>query len=72
MTKLKSSLPSSYTTSRGDYSAIGVGLFVVTVAVLIYQLKFYRTLIKNSDNNSDLESRVSRLERNALKEGIPS
>jgi len=67
MANNKSNLPSRFSTSDGRQSPIGVALFVLTFGVLIYQLHFYRTLIKNAKNNSDLESRVSRLERNALK-----
>ena len=68
MAEKKSNLPSSFSTADGRHSPIGIALFVVTIGVIIYQLKFYRTLIKNAKNNSDLESRVSRLERGSLKE----
>ena len=68
MAESKSTLPSSFSTSDGRHSPIGVMLFVVTIGVIVYQLKFYRTLIKNAKNNSDLESRVSRLERTSLEE----
>ena len=68
MSQSKSNLPSSFSTSDGRHSPIGVALFAITIGVIVYQLHFYRTLIKNAKNNSDLESRVSRLERTSLVE----
>tara|TARA_R110000824_G_scaffold271068_3_gene459609 strand:- start:6426 stop:6638 length:213 start_codon:yes stop_codon:yes gene_type:complete len=70
MAHAKSNLPSSFSTSDGRHSPIGVVLFVITLGVIVYQLKFYGTMITNAKNNSDLESRVSRLERTSLEEKI--
>ena len=68
MSESKSNLPSSFSTADGRHSLVGVGLFVITIGVIVYQLHFYRTLIKNAKNNGDLESRVARLERTSLVE----
>jgi len=68
MAHSKSNLPSSFSTSDGRHSPIGAILFVVSLGVIVYQLKFYGSMIKNAKNNSDLESRVARLERTSLEE----
>jgi hypothetical protein len=56
-------IPSQYLDKSGKASTLGVGLFALTTFVLIYQIYFYSKFIKNLENHSDLEERVSRLER---------
>ena len=68
MKPISSSLPSNYSAADGSRSIIGIGLFALTVGVLIYQIHFYKTLIGDVKNHSDLESSVARLERTSLKE----
>jgi hypothetical protein len=56
-------LPSSFTAKNGEMSPLGVGLFILSAGVLIYQIHFYRIYIKNAKKNSDVNERLSRLER---------
>jgi len=60
---MASKIPSQFLDKRGNASTLGVGLFALTTFVLIYQIYFYSKFIENIESNSDLEERVSRLER---------
>jgi len=60
---MASKIPSQYLDNKGRASTLGIGLFALTTFVLIYQIYFYSKFIKNLENHSDLEERVSRLER---------
>jgi hypothetical protein len=59
----KNILPSSFTAKNGEISPLGVGLFVLSAGVLIYQIYFYNVYISNVKKNSDINERLSRLER---------
>ena len=60
---MASKIPSQFLDKRGNASTLGVGLFALTTFVLIFQIYFYSKFIQNIESNSDLEERVSRLER---------
>ena len=60
---MASQIPTQYLDKKGNASTLGVGLFALTTFVLIYQIYFYSKFIENIESNSDLEERVSRLER---------
>tara|TARA_R100000908_G_C3755444_1_gene149893 strand:+ start:3881 stop:4102 length:222 start_codon:yes stop_codon:yes gene_type:complete len=55
-------LPKQFTTESGDISPISVAFFGLTLAVIFYQLTFYRKWLKSIDHSKDLEDRVSKLE----------
>ena len=55
-------LPSQFTTDNGEISAISVAFFGLTLAVIFYQLTFYRKWLKSIDYSKDLEGRVKKLE----------
>lgn len=57
-------LPSQFTTDRGEISAISIAFFGLTLAVILYQLSFYRKWLSSIDHTKDLEERVTKLEEN--------
>lgn len=57
-------LPSQFTTDKGEVSAISIAFFGLTLAVILYQLSFYRKWLSSIDHTKDLEERVTKLEDN--------
>jgi len=57
-------LPSQFTTDKGEVSAISIAFFGLTLAVILYQLSFYRKWLSSIDHTKDLEARVTKLEDN--------
>ena len=47
-------LPSQFTTDNGEISAISVAFFGLTLAVIFYQLTFYRKWLKSIDHTKEL------------------
>lgn len=60
--KIGNNLPSQFTTDKGEISSISVAFFGLTLAVIFYQLTFYRKWLKSISQNKDLEERISKLE----------
>lgn len=56
-------LPSQFTTDRGEISVISVAFFGLTLAVIFYQLSFYRKWLKSIDHTKALEDRIKQLEQ---------
>lgn len=56
-------LPSQFTTDKGEISLISIGFFGLTLAVIFYQLSFYRKWLKSIDHSKELEDRIKELER---------
>ena len=50
-------LPSQFTTDKGEISAISVAFFGLTLAVIFYQLTFYRKWLKSIDHSKELGKR---------------
>ena len=57
-------LPSQFTTDKGEVSAISIAFFGLTLAVILYQLSFYRKWLSSIDHTKDLEERETKLEDN--------
>ena len=55
-------LPSQFTTDNGEISPISVAFFGLTLAVIFYQLTFYRKWLKSIDHSKELGERMDRLE----------
>ena len=55
-------LPSQFTTDSGEISPISVAFFGLTLAVVFYQLTFYRKWLKSIDHSKELSKRVEVLE----------
>ena len=55
-------LPKQFTTESGEISPISVAFFGLTLAVIFYQLTFYRKWLKSIDHSKDLEDRIKKLE----------
>ena len=63
-------LPSQFTTDNGEISAISVAFFGLTLAVIFYQLTFYRKWLKSIDHTKELEDRLGKLESQNTKNNI--
>ena len=59
-------LPSQFTTDKGEISPVSIAFFGLTLAVIFYQLSFYRKWLKSIDHSQKLESRIKQLEENNL------
>tara|TARA_B100000780_G_scaffold232109_1_gene172009 strand:- start:328 stop:549 length:222 start_codon:yes stop_codon:yes gene_type:complete len=55
-------LPSQFTTDKGEVSPISIAFFGLTLAVIFYQLTFYRKWLKSIDHSKELGKRVDKLE----------
>lgn len=55
-------LPKQFTTESGEISPISVAFFGLTLAVIFYQLTFYRKWLKSIDHSKDLAKRIDKLE----------
>ena len=55
-------LPKQFTTESGEISPISVAFFGLTLAVIFYQLPFYRKWLKSIDHSKDLAKRIDKLE----------
>ena len=63
-------LPSQFTTDKGEISPISIAFFGLTLAVIFYQLTFYRKGLKSIDHSKDLEDRVAKLEKQKQENNI--
>ncbi len=63
-------LPSLFTTDNGEISPISVAFFGLTLAVIFYQLTFYRKWLKSIDHSKDLEDRLEKLEEQNSKNNV--
>ena len=63
-------LPSQFTTDKGEISPISIAFFGLTLAVIFYQLTFYRKWLKSIDHSKDLEDRVAKLEKQKQENNI--
>jgi len=63
-------LPSQFTTDKGEISPISVAFFGLTLAVIFYQLTFYRKWLKSIDHSKDLEDRLEKLEEQNSKNNV--
>lgn len=63
-------LPSQFTTDKGEISPISIAFFGLTLAVIFYQLTFYRKWLKSIDHSKDLEDRVSKLEEQKQENNV--
>ena len=63
-------LPSQFTTDTGEISAISVAFFGLTLAVIFYQLSFYRKWLKSIDHSKTLEKRIAKLENENQKNNV--
>jgi|TARA_B100001094_G_C17928324_1_gene669465 hypothetical protein len=63
-------LPSQFTTDNGEISPISVAFFGLTLAVIFYQLTFYRKWLKSIDHSKDLEDRLEKLEEQNSKNNV--
>ena len=55
-------LPKQFTTEKGEISPVSIAFFGLTLAVIFYQLTFYRKWLKSIDHSKDLEDRIKKLE----------
>jgi len=60
-------LPSQFTTDNGEISVISVAFFGLTLAVIFYQLSFYKKWLKSIDHSKALEERIKQLEEEKQK-----
>ena len=60
-------LPKQFTTESGEISVISVAFFGLTLAVIYYQLSFYRKWLKSIDHSKALEDRIKQLEQQNQK-----
>tara|TARA_R100000908_G_C3686403_1_gene102730 strand:+ start:71 stop:292 length:222 start_codon:yes stop_codon:yes gene_type:complete len=63
-------LPSQFTTDKGEISAISVAFFGLTLAVIFYQLTFYRKWLKSIDHSKELAKRIDKLEEENQKNNV--
>lgn len=63
-------LPSQFTTDKGEISAISVAFFGLTLAVIFYQLTFYRKWLKSIDHSKELAKRIDELEKRNQKNNV--
>lgn len=63
-------LPSQFTTDKGEISPISIAFFGLTLAVIFYQLTFYRKWLKSIDHSKDLEGRVAKLEEQKQENNV--
>ena len=63
-------LPSQFTTDKGEISSISVAFFGLTLAVIFYQLTFYRKWLKSINQSKDVEERLAKLEKEKQKNNI--
>ena len=56
-------LPSQFTTDDGHISMISVAFFGLTLAVIYYQLTFYKKWLGSIDHSKALEDRIKELEK---------
>jgi hypothetical protein len=63
-------LPSQFTTDKGEISPISIAFFGLTLAVIFYQLTFYRKWLKSIDHSKDLEDRVAKLEEQKQENNV--
>ena len=63
-------LPSQFTTDKGEVSLISIGFFGLTLAVIFYQLSFYRKWLKSIDHSQKLEERIKQLENENQKNNV--
>jgi|TARA_B100001094_G_scaffold250781_2_gene248410 hypothetical protein len=63
-------LPSQFTTDKGEISPISIAFFGLTLAVIFYQLTFYRKWLKSIDHSKDLEDRVAKLEKQKQENNV--
>jgi|TARA_R110000824_G_scaffold82134_2_gene205971 mannose/fructose/N-acetylgalactosamine-specific phosphotransferase system component IIC len=56
-------LPSQFTTDDGHISMISVAFFGLTLAVIYYQLTFYKKWLNSIDHSKALEDRIKELEK---------
>ena len=63
-------LPSQFTTDKGEISPISIAFFGLTLAVIFYQLTFYRKWLKSIDDTKNLEERLDKLEGENTKNNV--
>jgi mannose/fructose/N-acetylgalactosamine-specific phosphotransferase system component IIC len=63
-------LPSQFTTDDGHISLISIAFFGLTLAVIYYQLSFYKKWLKSIDQTSKLETRILELEKGTQNNNI--
>jgi|TARA_B110000908_G_C10250287_1_gene451550 hypothetical protein len=63
-------LPSQFTTDKGEVSPISIAFFGLTLAVIFYQLTFYRKWLKSIDHSKELSKRVDKLEEGKKENNI--
>ena len=63
-------LPSQFTTDKGEISPISIAFFGLTLAVIFYQLTFYRKWLKSIDHSQALEGRIKELESKNQKNNV--
>ena len=63
-------LPSQFTTDKGEISPVSIAFFGLTLAVIFYQLSFYRKWLKSIDHSQKLEARIKQLEENNQKNNV--
>jgi hypothetical protein len=63
-------LPSQFTTDKGEISPISIAFFGLTLAVIFYQLTFYRKWLKSIDHSKNLEDRLAKLEKQKQQNNV--
>ena len=63
-------LPSQFTTDDGHISVISVAFFGLTLAVIYYQLTFYKKWLKSIDHSVKMENRILELESKNQKNNV--